>query len=52
MNNHQQQRRQALSIHQLSMHKSLQHRLEVAKAKGDRDLLRQLEAESQYYNQR
>ena len=48
MDNNQQYLRQALNNHQLSIQKSLQHRLEVARAKGDQNLLRQLEAESQY----
>jgi hypothetical protein len=50
MNNNQQHRKQVLNNHQLNIQKSLQHRLEVARAKGDQNLLRQLEAESQYYN--
>lgn len=40
--------KQAASSHRQSLLKSLQHRLEVARAKGDENLVRQLEAEAQY----
>jgi len=41
---------QADSAHRQSMIESLQHRLEVARAKGDQNLVRQLEAEASYLN--
>lgn len=41
--------KQADKIHQESIAKTLQHRLEVAKEKGNQDLVRQLEAEMNYY---
>jgi hypothetical protein len=51
MNDNRQQRRQeAVSTHRLNIQKSLEHRLQVARAKGDENLLRQLEAESKYYS--
>lgn len=36
--------------HRASILKSLEHRLEVAKANGDENLTRQLEAEKRNYN--
>lgn len=36
--------------HSASIQKSLEHRLQVARAKGDEKLIRQLEAEQNYYN--
>lgn len=42
--------RQAAEAHRANIQKSLQHRLEVARANGDEKLVRQLEAESNYYN--
>lgn len=36
--------------HRANIRKSLEHRLQVAKAQGDERLIRQLEAEKQYYN--
>jgi hypothetical protein len=48
--NKQQAAKQAAQAHRLSIQRSLQHRLEVAKAKGDEDLIRQLEAEMNYFN--
>jgi hypothetical protein len=42
--------KQAAEVHRASIRKSLQHRLEVARAKGDESLIRQLEAEINYYN--
>ncbi|MBR8827997.1 MAG: hypothetical protein DSM107014_08870 [Gomphosphaeria aponina SAG 52.96 = DSM 107014] len=39
---------QAASAHRESMMESLQHRLEVARANGDENLIRQLEAEAHY----
>ena len=41
---------EATKIHQANIQKSLEHRLEVAKAKGDETLIHQLEAEANYYN--
>lgn len=42
--------KQAAETHRHNIQKSLQHRLEVARAKGDETLIRQLEAEINYYN--
>ncbi|MBK1987838.1 hypothetical protein A0J48_009850 [Sphaerospermopsis aphanizomenoides BCCUSP55] len=36
--------------HKQNIQKSVEHRLEVAKAKGDEKLVRQLEAEQAYYS--
>ncbi|WP_178378053.1 hypothetical protein [Chroogloeocystis siderophila] len=36
--------------HRTNIQKSLEHRLQVARAKGDEKLIRQLEAEKSYYN--
>lgn len=41
---------QAGAAHRANIQKSLQHRLEVARANGDESLIRQLEAEVNYYN--
>jgi len=38
------------AAHRVNIQRSLQHRLEVAKAKGDENLIRQLQAEMSYYN--
>jgi hypothetical protein len=46
--NRQQVLTQAASNHRDSLRKNLEHRLEVARVKGDRDLIRQLEAEASY----
>jgi HKD family nuclease len=35
-------------VHQQNIRKSLEHRLEVARNKGDENLVRQLEAEIKY----
>ncbi len=48
MNKKRQQLQQAAQTHQENLRKSLQHRLEVARAKGDASLVRQLEAEADY----
>jgi ribosome-binding protein aMBF1 (putative translation factor) len=48
--NKQQSLREAAQAHRVNIQKSLQHRLEVARAKGDESLIRQLEAEMNYYN--
>jgi hypothetical protein len=39
----------AEEVHRQSMKKSVEYRLEVARAKGDENLIRQLEAEQAYY---
>lgn len=39
----------AEEVHKQSMKKSVEYRLEVARAKGDENLIRQLEAERAYY---
>jgi hypothetical protein len=38
----------AAAAHRASLQKNLEHRLEVARAKGDEALIRQLEAEASY----
>lgn len=48
--NKQQAAKKASEAHRLNIQRSLQHRLEVAKAKGDENLVRQLEAEMNYFN--
>lgn len=48
--NRQQAVKQAAEAHHQNIQKSLQHRLEVAKAKGDENLVRQLEAEWSYFS--
>jgi len=40
----------AAEAHRVNIQKSLEHRLEVARAQGNEQLVRQLEAESNYYN--
>jgi hypothetical protein len=40
--------RQAAETHQNALRQSLERRMEVARAKGDQQLLRQLEAEANY----
>ena len=42
--------KKAAEAHRDNIQKSIQHRMEVARANGDESLLRQLEAESNYYN--
>lgn len=44
------QAQQAAAAHRDSLKKNLQHRIEVARAKGDESLIRQLEAEASYLN--
>jgi hypothetical protein len=46
--NRQQVVTEAASAHRDSLRKSLQHRLDVARAEGDEKLVRQLEAEAAY----
>lgn len=49
MNKNRQDRvTKAASVHQESLRKSLQHRLEVARAQGNEALIRQLEKEAAY----
>lgn len=36
------------AVHRANLQKNLEHRLEVARAKGDEALIRQLEAEASY----
>lgn len=51
MNTNMQQRFQkAAQAHRVNIQRSLQHRLEVAQAKGDENLISQLQAEINYYN--
>jgi hypothetical protein len=42
--------KKAHEVHRENIRKSLQHRLQVAKAKGDEKLIRQLEAEMKYFS--
>ena len=46
--NRQQVVTQAHQTHRDTLRKNIQHRLEIARAKGDEALVRQLEAEAQY----
>jgi hypothetical protein len=46
--NRQQTITQATQAHRDTLRKNIQRRLEVARAKGDEVLVRQLEAEAQY----
>jgi len=51
MNRDMQQRfKRATQTHRANIQRSLEHRLEVARAKGDESLIRQLQAEINYYN--
>ena len=51
MNRNKQQLLQKATVaHRVNIQRSLQHRLEVARANGDENLIRQLEAEVNYYN--
>ncbi|PPS43478.1 hypothetical protein B1A85_12400 [Chroococcidiopsis sp. TS-821] len=50
MNRKQQAAKQAAEAHRMNIQRSLQHRLEVAKAQGNEQLIRQLEAEINYFN--
>lgn len=50
MNNRQQRQIEALRTHRLSIQRSLQHRLEVARAKSDKTLVHLLETEAKIYN--
>ncbi|MFQ4146732.1 hypothetical protein [Chlorogloeopsis sp. ULAP02] len=42
--------RKAREAHRESIRRSLQHRLEVARARGDEKLVRQLEEEMRYFS--
>lgn len=48
MNKKRQKLQEAAQAHQDNLRKNLQHRLEVARTKGDMSLVRQLEAEADY----
>ena len=48
--NTQQRFAQVAQIHCANIHRSLEHRLKVAIAKKDENLIRVLEAEKNYYN--
>lgn len=50
MKNTLQRFQQVAQTHRANIQKSLEHRLQVARAKGDERLIRQLEAEKNYYN--
>lgn len=41
--------KQAAAVHRDTIQKHLQHRLEVARQKGDENLIRMLEAEANYF---
>jgi hypothetical protein len=41
---------QTAAVHRDNIQKNLQHRLEVARSKGDQQLIRLLEAEASYFN--
>ena len=43
-------RKETVAAHRSTIQKQLQHRLEVARAKGDQELIRQLEAEANYFS--
>jgi hypothetical protein len=46
--NRQEKLKNAAAAHRDSLRKSLEHRIEVARANGDERLVRQLEAEANY----
>ena len=46
--NRQETLKKAAAHHRENLRKSLEHRLELARAKGDEKLIRQLEAEANY----
>jgi hypothetical protein len=48
MNNRIQSAQKAQEAHYLNLKRNLERRLEVARAKGDEKLIRQLEAEMKY----
>ena len=47
---HQQRHENTAQAHRINILKSLEHRLQVARSKGNRSLVEQLEAEKSYYN--
>ncbi len=49
MTNRLEAAKKAREVHKESIKRSLQHRLEVARAKGDEKLIRQLEEEMKYF---
>jgi hypothetical protein len=48
--NKQQAAKKAAEAHRVNIQRSLQHRLEVARANGDEKLIRQLEEEMNYFS--
>jgi hypothetical protein len=48
-NNRVQAMQKAQQAHKQNIQRSLEHRLQVARAKGDEKLIRQLEAEMNYF---
>lgn len=48
--NRQESLKNAANAHRQTLQKNLEHRLEVARAKQDEALVRQLEAEASYLN--
>lgn len=48
-NNRVQAMQKAREAHKQNIQRSLEHRLQVARAKGDEKLIRQLEAEMNYF---
>lgn len=48
-NNRVQAMEKARAAHKQNIQRSLEHRLQVARAKGDEKLIRQLEAEMNYF---
>lgn len=48
--NRHQTLKQVAQTHRDNLKKQLEHRLEVARAKGDENLIRMLEAEANYFN--
>ncbi len=48
--NKQQAAQQASDAHRVNIQKSLEHRLQVARASGDEKLVRQIETEMSHFN--
>lgn len=48
MNKNQEALKQVAAVHRANLQKNVQHRLEVARAKGDDRLVKMLEAEASY----
>ncbi|GAB1543048.1 hypothetical protein NUACC21_57220 [Scytonema sp. NUACC21] len=42
--------KQAREAHKLNIQRTLEHRLKIAREKGDENLIRQLEAEMKYFS--